>query len=316
MERLRQRNIRAEVVIPWYIEQKLHPGWQEWFDRFVDGRSQRINSDFRPVGSFTASPTGALSLPLSLRGLFRQLEKVNLWAPAALLVVALLCTFLALWSKRRRSLRAGVLFAVITTGLAGMLFDLTLIFAFQSVYGYVFSWIGPAGCRVYGRSGLRCPAGLRALERIQNSFPLFLKTELSIMGFAVACPLVLLAVHAFLERVNASLLSRWLFLALSFTGGLLISAQFPLANHLLLKERGGFTPTARVAVCFGPAGGMAGRGDRRGGAPAASRPSGYGYCCGAVEIEQFCGYHVGWATVVRRWVMSDWVPERSPGENS
>ncbi len=310
VERLRQRNIRAEVVIPWYIEQKLHPGWQEWFDRFVDGRSQRINSDFRPVGVFySVAHWSALFAPF-LRGLFRQLEKVNLWAPAALLVVALLCTFLALWSKRRRSLRAGVLFAVITTGLAGMLFDLTLIFAFQSVYGYVFSWIGLAGCRVYGRSGLRCPAGLRALERIQNSFPLFLKTELSIMGFAVACPLVLLAVHAFLERVNASLLSRWLFLALSFTGGLLISAQFPLANHLLLKERGGFTPQpgcCMLRTCWG----MAGRGDRRGGAPAASRPSGYGYCCGAVEIEQFCGYHVGWATVVRRWVMSDWVPRKS-----
>ncbi len=254
VERLRQRNIRAEVVIPWYIEQKLHPGWQEWFDRFVDGRSQRINSDFRPVGVFySVAHWSALFAPF-LRGLFRQLEKVNLWAPAALLVVALLCTFLALWSKRRRSLRAGVLFAVITTGLAGMLFDLTLIFAFQSVYGYVFSWIGLLVAAFM--AGAACGALLvsRALERIQNSFPLFLKTELSIMGFAVACPLVLLAVHAFLERVNASLLSRWLFLALSFTGGLLISAQFPLANHLLLKERGGFTPQpgcCMLRTCWG-----------------------------------------------------------------
>ncbi len=258
IERVRQRNIRAEVVIPWYIEQKLHPGWQEWFYRFLEGRSQRINSDFRPVGVlYSISHWSALFAP-SLRGLFRHLEKINLWAFAVLLIVVLFCFFLVRKLMGRQSLRLGVLFAIVTTGLAGMLFDLMLIFAFQSVYGYVFSWLGLLVASFM--AGAACGALLvsRALERIQSGFQVFLKTELGIMGFAAGCPLVLLAVHTFLEDVTVLPLSRWLFLALSFTGGLLISVQFPLANHLLLQESERFTPTAGLLYASDLLGGWLG----------------------------------------------------------
>ena len=50
IERLSQRNIAAEVIVPWHIEKKLHPGWQDWFSRFLEGGSQKINSDFTPLG--------------------------------------------------------------------------------------------------------------------------------------------------------------------------------------------------------------------------------------------------------------------------
>ena len=258
VERVRQRNIRAEVVLPWYLEQKLHPGWQEWFQRFIEGRSGKINSDFRPVGVFySVSHWSALFAP-SLRGLFRQLEKINLWALVVALVAVLLCYFLIWRSGRGRSLRMGILFSIITTGLAGMLFDLMLIFAFQSVYGYVFSWIGLLVASFM--TGAACGALLvsRALKRSRNPFRFFLKTELAIMGFAAGCPLLLLAVYALLEGAETLFFSRWLFLVLSFAGGLLISAQFPLANHLLLQDRGEFTPTAGLLYALDLLGGWLG----------------------------------------------------------
>lgn len=87
MKRLNQRNIDADVVVPWRIENKLHPGWQDWFARFVEGRSQKINSDFKPVGLFySISHWNALFAP-SLRGLFRQFERVRLRTVAAPLVI-------------------------------------------------------------------------------------------------------------------------------------------------------------------------------------------------------------------------------------
>ncbi|MCX7855091.1 MAG: fused MFS/spermidine synthase [Anaerolineae bacterium] len=257
-ERVRQRNIRAEVVVPWYLEQKLHPGWLDWFGRFIEGRSRKVNSDFRPVGVFySVAHWSALFAP-SLRGLFRQLENVNLWTLAASLGAALLCGFLALRSRRRWPLRAGVLLAVVTTGLAGMLFDLMLIFAFQSVYGYVFSWIGLLVASFMAGAAGGALLVSRALERVRNVFRFFLRTELAIVGFAAGCPLVLLAVHALPERVDVPFLSRWLFLALSFTGGLLISAQFPLANRLFLRDSGSFTPTAGLLYASDLLGGWLG----------------------------------------------------------
>ena len=46
------RNIRANTIVPWQLEKKLHPGWQDWFSRFIEGSSRKINSDFKPIGLF------------------------------------------------------------------------------------------------------------------------------------------------------------------------------------------------------------------------------------------------------------------------
>jgi spermidine synthase len=65
IERLDQRNIKTNVVIPWHIEQTLHPGWQDWFYNYVEGSSQKINSDFYPIGVFySVSHWNALFAPL------------------------------------------------------------------------------------------------------------------------------------------------------------------------------------------------------------------------------------------------------------
>jgi spermidine synthase len=132
MERLKQRNIKAEVIIPWYIEQKLHPGWQDWFSHFIQESSQKINSDFTPRGVFySISLWNALFAPY-LRWPFAQFERIDVRTIAPLFVIPL---FLYVFFRLRkiRFFRAGISFAIITTGFAGMIFDLMLIFAFQSI---------------------------------------------------------------------------------------------------------------------------------------------------------------------------------------
>ena len=141
LKRLNQRNIKADVTVPWRIEKKLHKGWQDWFAGFIDGRSGKVNSDFNPLGVFySISHWNALYAP-SLRGVFRQFEKLSLRAIAVPPVILLLIYFFF----RARNIhfpRAGITLCIITTGFAGMIFDLMLIFTFQAIYGYVFSWIG------------------------------------------------------------------------------------------------------------------------------------------------------------------------------
>ncbi|MCS7179420.1 MAG: fused MFS/spermidine synthase [Anaerolineae bacterium] len=256
IERLHQRRLRAERIMPWYIEQKLHPGWQDWFHRFIAGSSREVNEDFRPIGVFySVSHWNALFAP-SLRGLFRQLERINLG------MVALLCSgmflgYLLSRLKRRPPLRTEVLFAIATTGFAGMIFDLMLIFAFQSVYGYVFSWIGLLVALFM--AGAACGALLvsRALKRIRNGFRWFLKTELAVMGFAVVCPLLLQTAPSFWEEANGWLF-QGAFLTLSFVSGFLISVQFPLANWLLAGDKGHWVPTAGLLYAADLLGGWLG----------------------------------------------------------
>ncbi len=242
-ERLKQRNMETAVMIPWYIEQKLHYGWQDWFFNFIEGSSQKTNSDFNPLGVFySVSHWNALFAP-SLRWLFRQFEGISLRTIVLLFVIFLLLYFI-FRSKIISSLQAGISLSIFTTGFAGMIFDLMLIFTFQSILGYVFSWIGLLVASFM--AGAACGAMLIAifLDRIKSSFKFFIRIELAIICFSIGCPFIFLAANEYLVGTDTFFLFRLLFLAISFVGGLLIGSQFPLANKLYLRNNTSLTKTA------------------------------------------------------------------------
>jgi spermidine synthase len=243
IERLYLRNIRANVIVPWHLEKKLHHGWQDWFSRFLEGSSQKINSDFKPVGLFySISHWNALFAP-SLRGLFRQFERINLGI-IVLLFVFFLLLYVFFRSKHRRFFRASIPLSIITTGFAGMIFDLMLIFTFQSMYGYVFSWIGLLVASFM--AGAACGAMLVAIvmDRIKDCFKFFARIELAIICFSIGCLLIVYIPNANLGGPDAFFLFRSLFLVISFISGLLIGSQFPLANKLYLRDDTSLTKTA------------------------------------------------------------------------
>ena len=72
-ERLSQREIAVNVVVPWHIEKKLHQGWQDWFSGFLAGGSSKINSDFTPLGLFYSIAHWNAVFAPSLRGIFQSL---------------------------------------------------------------------------------------------------------------------------------------------------------------------------------------------------------------------------------------------------
>ena len=257
IERMNQRDIKTKVMIPWYIEQKLHPGWQGWFSNFIEGSSQKINADFKPIGVFySVSHWNAVFAP-SLRWVFRQFERISLSTIVPLFTLFLLLTFI-FRSRRKRPFRAGISLSIFTTGFAGMIFDLMLIFAFQSMLGVVFSWIGLLIASFM--AGAACGALLvtRFLERIKNGFKFFTRIELAIMSFSFACPLIFFAANEYLVHQEIFFLLRFVFLVLSFIAGLLIGSQFPLANQLYLRDSTRMTETAGLLYASDLLGGWLG----------------------------------------------------------
>jgi spermidine synthase len=243
MERLIQRKIKADVMIPWYIEQKLHPGWQDWFSLFIQESSQKINSDFTPRGVFySISHWNALFAPY-LRWPFAQFERIDVRTIAPLFVIPLLLYVLFRFRKIR-FFRAGIPLVIITTGFAGMIFDLMLIFAFQSIYGYVFSWIGILVASFMAGAAFGAMWITRVLERLKNSFKLFVKIDLAIICFSIVCPYIILGAYSYLGNPDAFFFSKALFLVLSFISGMLIGSQFPLANKLYLRNSTNLSKTA------------------------------------------------------------------------
>ena len=243
IERLSQRNIAAEVMVPWHIEKKLHPGWQDWFSRFVEGGSQKINSDFTPLGVFYSIAHWNAVFAPSLHGIFSQFERISL--TGVVLVFAVVLVLYLLFQRRTRQFfQCGITLSIVTTGFAGMMFDLMIIFAFQSIYGFVFSWIGILVAAFMAGAAGGAWLLTTVLERINNHFRVFRLIELAIIGFCIAFPLVFLAVPAWPGDADASLFFKALFLTLSFISGFLTGSQFPLANKLYLSKSGSLSETA------------------------------------------------------------------------
>ena len=125
-----------------------------------------------------------------------------------------------------------------------MMFDLMIIFAFQSVYGYVFSWIGILVAIFMAGAAGGAMLITKFLARIRDHRKAFLSIELAIICFAIVFPLVFLAVPDYPGEPAVFPYFKMLFLVVSFTSGLLIGSQFPLANELYLKGNKGLSQTA------------------------------------------------------------------------
>jgi spermidine synthase len=256
VRRLDERNIAANVTVPWRIENKLHGGWQDWFARFIEGGSREINRDFRPLGLFySISYWNALFAP-SFGWLFAQLERLSLGVILLLFILFLPLYFIL--GSRTRFLPAGISLSIAVTGFAGMILDLVVIFAFQASYGYVFSWIGLLVASFM--AGATCGALLitTILARIQDDLKLFIRIELAIACFALGLPLAFLALNAYVSSQGAFFVSAILFLVISFICGLLTGSQFPLANELYLKHSPSVSRTAGLLYASDLLGGWLG----------------------------------------------------------
>jgi spermidine synthase len=191
---------------------------------------------------YSVSHWNALFAP-SIGWLFKLFERINLWNIVLLFVIFLLLYFIVP-SKRKRFFRGGISLAIFTTGFAGMLFDLMLIFTFQSIYGHVFSWIGLLMASFMAGAAFGALLVAAIMDRIKDCFKFFARIELAIICFSMGCLLIVFIPHANFGEADAFFLFRSLFLVLSFTSGLLIGSQFPLANKLYLRDDTSFTKTA------------------------------------------------------------------------
>ena len=125
-----------------------------------------------------------------------------------------------------------------------MMFDLMIIFTFQSIYGYVFSWIGILVASFMAGAASGALLITTVLGRIVNYLKVFKAIELAIICFAIAFPFVFFAMPTYLGDSQAFFFFKMLFLILSFISGFLTGSQFPLANKLYLKKSRSLSETA------------------------------------------------------------------------
>jgi spermidine synthase len=190
-KRFEDRKIRAGLITKDYIEYRLHGRWLKWFQQSMGGRRITINSDFHPLAVFfNLSYWNSLFSPY-LTEVFKWYERSSLTLSITkiLLITIILA---ALFIKMPRLSRQSITYSIFTTGLTGMIFNLAIIFAFQSLYGYLYHQIGLL-IAIF-MLGIASGSFLitKRLDQIKKDSILFLKMEMAIILFSILFPFIFL----------------------------------------------------------------------------------------------------------------------------
>ncbi len=256
-DRLSQRNISTDLVTPGYIAYKLESRWLDFFMTSIEGATEEINRDFRPIGVYYGySYWNALFSP-SLRKICGWFEKVNT-SMILITTAAFVLLFLLLSHVFPGITRACVPFTVASTGFAGMVFNLALIFTFQTLFGYVYYQIGIMVTTFMVGAAAGSAFMTSRLERIRKDFAVLLGTEIAIITLSGLLTLTFLLFNSHIDFPDRSFLLHAVFLFLFFLIGALIGLQFPLASKIHLKSCCSISRTAGLIYSSDLLGGWTG----------------------------------------------------------
>ena len=254
-ERIRERGLELNLLTPGYLEYRLHGRWLEWFMNGIgeggdrqeskkrEGSGERINEDFKPLGVFYSLVYWNEMFSPSFNRIFRQSENISLLQPAGFFA-AFFLLFLLIFFRIKTSMKPALSLCIISTGFAGMIFDLILIFAFQVLYGYIFYWLGllvTAFMAGVTAGGLWMAS---YLEKVRSTLPAIIKVELAMIVFAFILPWIFSKAGPLLVYPWFDLILKLVFLIFSFLSGMLVGAEFPLANREYLRVSSDLSGTA------------------------------------------------------------------------
>ncbi len=196
-----------------------------------------INSDVRPVGYYhTLVFWDGLSRADAAVAL-RAIAHVEPWWLVPPVVIALAVVGLLRAAPRTRSSAApryAVSLAVVTTGLSTMTMQVALLFAFQSVYGFVYEMVGVIVALFMAGLALGATLTRRTVRRQDDRRVLAaVQATVALTAFAIA---LALPWAAGLASPTAVFLA---FAAFTVVSGILNGADFPLAAaaYLALERR-------------------------------------------------------------------------------
>jgi len=225
-QRLRQRNIKTDVLVPGYLEYRLDQRWLQWFGDSLKGATRQKNLDLRPFAVLEMVMFWNKQFAPQLGSVFKALTDLNIIFVA---IIILAITLLLIFT--RPNIRLAVAYGIATTGFFGMLANLLLVFCFQVYYGYLYQRIGILiSIFMAGIAAGSILAG-KLMEESRKTLRLFIGLELVIALFSFILPWLIYGLEGYLEHAYG------FFISLFFIPGLLLGLEFPLAGKIYLGKK-------------------------------------------------------------------------------
>jgi len=242
-ERFEKRKVKTSLFTDAYIRYRLHERWIRWFYESIQRKKSQINSDFHPLGVFFyLSYWNALFSPYLLK-IFKLMEGISI----TLFLSFFACFILIIiFSSIRGKSKISIPYSIFTTGFCGTIFDLAIIFTFQTIYGYLYYQIGFLVTVFMAGVAVSSYSITRYMQKSKKDNLIFLVSEFIIICFTLGLPFVFRILTNYLKGVAGYNLIYIIFLLISFISGALIGFQFPLASkiHLSILEKKGLGYTA------------------------------------------------------------------------
>jgi spermidine synthase len=212
----------------------------------MEGTKTPVNSDFRPLGVYySLAYWNALFSPY-LTGIFKWFEGFQItWS--LILVAAFTLLSGAVLIKWPPCSGYTLPFAILTSGFAVMIFDLAIIFTFQTVYGYLYYQIGLLVTAFMAGIALTSHIMNRLLGRLRNASRLFLISESGIIALSLLLPFLFSVPAHDLGKTPVYLLLYGTFFIMAFLAGASIGFQFPLATKIYLGLSPDWTTLGKTA---------------------------------------------------------------------
>jgi spermidine synthase len=252
-----ERALATQFITAEDVRRRFDPQRLAWFEAALQ-RDQPVerNRDLIPTGVLYGLAYWSQVFAPSTYRLLTTVHRIRLWQwcllPTALALLA------GLAQRIRRRWRAiAVPIVVATTGFSGMVCDLLIVLLFQTIYGYVYRYVGfiiaafmaglalggyaashggplsaTGGCRKHGperRGGI--PAIMRKPALSRGGRRALIRSEVVLIAYWLALPLLLPAL-ASTRELNLVMPALLLLNAL---GGCLVGWQFPLSSQLHLR---------------------------------------------------------------------------------
>ena len=191
-------------------------------------KSIPLNMDFHPVSFYYYLIVHNSFFYPSHTYLLEKLSTIKM--THILLFSLLLLFFLQL---RKTGISQASKLCIFTSGFAGLSLETVILLCFQIIYGYIYSQIGMIiACFMAGLGMGSYLSSKRLASRKFCAQRALSKLELSISAYALLLPFIFSSLSK--PEVGKGV---GLFFFLSGVIGTCVGAEYPLANHLLLKEK-------------------------------------------------------------------------------
>jgi spermidine synthase len=220
--------LKTYLINPEYLKLRLDPVAREWFSSSIKNTlaRSRLNQDLWPNGLYKALRVYYVQHSKKMANVFEKIEKIKSVYIFAGLAGLLLIFWIFVMRKNRNAL--ALRFTVFSTGIFTMSMQITTLFLFQSLLGYLFKWVAILTTSFMVGTSLGAILASKKIKLLSSTKNIAKIDAILATTAALLCGAIII-----FSKNTLSLQSlAWLFSLLSISLGILVGLEIPLVCEI------------------------------------------------------------------------------------